>query len=182
MGVTALLSSQSAKIKWLLAALLCGASLLVMFPRHSGLYCYFNQHCVDIKVAEDQLKVDGGTATNLAALNKLAEEFVPGDRTFITAPFWSGAYAALGRKSPMWEIFASTPRSAAFQQAEIERIKAANPGFAVIDDSPFDGREDLRFHNTHPLIDQYIRDNFEPLGNSARNPAFQIYISKQAGQ
>ena len=182
MGVTALLTSQSAKIKWSFAVLLCGASLLVMFPRHPGLYCYFNQHCVDIKVGRDQLKVDGGTATNLAALNRLAEQFAPGDRTFITTPFWSGAYAALGRKSPMWEIFASTPRSAVFQQAEVERIKAAHPGFAIIDDSPFDGRDDLRFHNTHPIIDQYIRDNFQPLNNTVRNPAFQIYISKQAGQ
>ncbi len=115
-------------------------------------------------------------------LNKLAEQFAPGDRTFIAAPFWPGAYAALGRKSPMWEIYVLFPRSVAFQQAEIERIKAANPGFVVIDDFPLDGRDDLRFRNTHPIIDQYIRDNFEPLNGYSRNPAFQIYRSKQDGQ
>lgn len=181
-GIFALLASQPAKIKWPFAALLCGASLLVMLPTHPWWYCYSTQQCVDIKVAGDKLKVDRETAGNLAELNKLAERFAPGDRTFIAAPFWPGAYAALGRKSPMWEIYVLFPRSVAFQQAEIERIKAANPGFVVIDDFPLDGREDMRFRNTHPIVDQYIRDNFEPLNGYSRNPAFQVYRSKQAGQ
>jgi hypothetical protein len=133
-----------------------------------------------MKVAGDQLRIDRGTAGNLVELDKLAGQFAPGDRTFIAAPFWPGAYAALGRKSPMWEIYVLFPRSVAFQQAEIERIKAANPGFVVIDDFPLDGRDDLRFRNTHPIIDQFIRDNFEPLSDPAQNPAFQIYRSRQA--
>ena len=149
-GIFALLASQPAKIKWPFAALLCGASLLVMLPTHPWWYCYSTQQCVDIKVAGDKLKVDRETAGNLAALNKLAEQFAPGNRTFIAAPFWPGAYAALGRKSPMWEIYVLFPRSVAFQQAEIERIKAANPGFVVIDDFPLDGREDMRFRNMNP--------------------------------
>jgi hypothetical protein len=118
----------------------------------------------------------------LAALNKLAEQFAPGERTFIAAPFWPGAYAALGRKSPMWGIYVSLfPPSVAFQQAEIERIKAANPGFVVIDDRFLDRRDDLRFRNTHPIIDQYIRDHFEPLDGYSRS-AFRVYRSKQAEQ
>lgn len=181
-GILALLAGQPAKIKWPFAALLCGASLLVMLPTHPRWYCYSSQDCVEVNVAGDKLKVVRETAGNLATLNKLAERYAPGDRTFIAAPFWPGAYAALGRKSPMWEIYVLFPRSVAFQQAEIERIKAANPGFAVIDDFPLDGRDDLRFRNTHPIVDQYIRDNFEPLIGYSRNPAFQVYRSKQAGQ
>ena len=180
MGAFALLVNQPEKIKWSFATLLCVASLLVMMPYHPGWYCYSSQQCVDIKVAGDQLKVGRRTAIDIEGLNKLAEQFAPGDRTFIATPLWPGAYAALGRKSPMWEIFALTPRSAAFQQAEIERIKTAKPGFVVIYDFPLDGRDDLRFHNTHPLIDQYIRDNFETV--LSRNPAYQIYRMKQAGQ
>jgi hypothetical protein len=76
----------------------------------------------------------------------------------------------------MWEIYALLPRSASFQQAEIERIKAANPGFAIIDNFPIDWRDDLRYSKTHPIIDRYIRDNFERLNDLAQNPA--IYRSK----
>ena len=183
-GTFALLAGQPANIKWPFAALLCGTSLLVMLPTHPRWYCsvYSNQPCINLKIAGDKLNVDPETAGNFVALSKLVKQFSPGDRTFITAPFWPGAYAAMGRKSPMWEIYATTPRSVDFQQAEINRIKAANPGFAVINDYALDGHEELRFHNTHPLIDQYIQDNFEPLIDPMRPPVFQIYISKQGGQ
>jgi hypothetical protein len=180
MGILALLASQPTKIKWPFAVLLCGASLLVMLPTHPGWYCYTSQKCVEANVAGDKLKIDRGTAITLTNLNKLADQFAPGDRTFIAAPVWPGAYAALRRKSPMWEIYMLFPRSLTFQQAEIERIKAANPGFAVIDDRILvDDLDDSNFHNTHPIINQYIRDNFELLNDSARNPAFQIYRSRQ---
>jgi hypothetical protein len=183
LGILALLAIQPAKIKWPFAALLCAASLSVMLPAYPGWSCIFSQRCVEINVAGDDLKVDRQTASNLIALNKLAEQFAPGDRPFIAAPFWPGAYAALGRKSPMWEIYVLFPnRSIAFQQAEIERIKAANPGFVLINDFPLDGREDLRFRNSRPIINQYISDNFERLNGYLSNPAFQLYTSKQAEQ
>ncbi|MBI3480943.1 MAG: hypothetical protein HY016_11415 [Nitrosomonadales bacterium] len=180
-GILALLANQSAKIKWSWTVLFCGASLLVMLPTHPRWYCavYANPSCIDIMVSGDKLRVDRGMAGNWVELNKLADRYAPGERTFIAAPFWPGAYAALGRKAPMWEIYILFPRSVAFQLAEIERIKAANPGFVVIDDYALDGREDLRFRNSHPVIEQYIRDNFEPLVDPARNPAFQIYRSRQ---
>ena len=185
MGILALLANQVARIKWPLVMLLCGTSLFVMLPTHPRWYCsvYSNQACINMKVASDQLMVDRETAGNLVELNKLAKQFSPGDQTFIAAPYWPGAYAALERKAPMWEIFVSSfPRNADFQRAEVERIKAANPGFAVINDYALDGREELRFRNTHPIIDQYIRDNFEPLIDPARPPVFQVYTSKQSGQ
>jgi hypothetical protein len=181
-GIFALLASQPAKIKWPFAALLCGASLLVMLPTHSGWYCYKNPQCVETNVAGDKLKIDRETAGMLTDVNELAEQFAPGNRAFLIAPLWPGAYAALGRKAPMWDTYAILPRSIAFQQGEIERIKTANPGFVIIGDMALDGREDLRFRNTHQIIDRYIRDHFECLNCNVQNPAFRVYRSNQAGQ
>ena len=81
----------------------------------------------------------------------------------------------------MWEIYALFPRPQAFEQAEIERIKIVKPGFALVFDLPLDGRDELRFRNTHPLIHQYILDNFQLLPNSP-NPAYQIYKAKGGAQ
>jgi hypothetical protein len=181
MAVIALSASQPARFKWTLVALLSGVSLFLMLPNQSRWHCYTNQ-CIEVNVAGDNLKIDAGTASDLATISAFAEQFAPGDRTFITAPFWPGAYAVLKRKSPMWEIFALFPRSVSFQQDEIERIKVAKPGFAIIYDLALDGREDLRFSNTHPIIDQYIRDNFDPVSGSARSSPIRIYISRQARQ
>ena len=102
----------------------------------------------------------------------------PGDRSFIAVPLSPGAYALLGRKSPLWDIYPTLPRSQTFEQAEIERIKAANPGFAVVFDYPLDSRDELRFHNTHPLIDTYIRDHFDALTGYRQDPAYHLYKSR----
>jgi hypothetical protein len=126
--------------------------------------------------------LEPGSINDLGLLNKLVEEFAPNQRSVIVAPYWPGAYAVLKRKSPMWENYALFPRSASFERAEIERIKRANPGFALIIDTPLDGREELRFKNTHPLIQQYINENFESLKDYTSNPAVQIYKSRQAPQ
>lgn len=178
-GILVLLASLPARIKWIFVVLLCGASLLVMLPAYPGWYC--DGLCVEINVGRDKLKIDQGTANNLRLLEKLAKDFAPDGRTFLAAPFWPGAYAALERKSPMWEIYVTAfTRDAAFQQAEIERIKAANPGFVLIYEAALDGRDDLRFINLYPVIDQYVRENFVPL--VSLNPMYRLYRSKQAGE
>ena len=177
-GIFALLASQPAKTKWPFAALLCGVSLFIMLPIHPGWYCQSNHQCVNIKVAKDNLKVHFRTAQNLTMLNNIATQFIPHDRTFICAPFCPGAYAILGRKSPIWNIYATGTSGATFQQAEIERIKASNPCLAIIDNSSIDGREDLRFCNTNSIVYQYIIENFERVNDATNNPA--IYRSKQS--
>lgn len=176
-GCLVLFSTQPAKVKWSLALMLCTASLWVMHVFHPGWQCHASKQCLNIEISHSNLRVDPGTASDVALLRRLAAQYAPDSQSFIATPFWPGAYPLLERKSPMWEIYALFPRSQAFEQAEIERIKAAMPRFAFVLDLPLDGRDELRFRNTHPLIHQYILDNFEPLPDSL-NPAYQIYKAK----
>ena len=158
LGLMAMLAGLEARWKWSAGALLLIGSAYTMLPLHAAWSCRPSQHCVTAQVGADTLDVDIGTAGHLALLERLAAEYAPGDRTFIAAPFWPGAYAALARRSPMWDTYALFPSSSADQQAEIERIKAADPGFVVIYDASLDHRDDLNFDRTHPLIDRYIGD------------------------
>ena len=121
------------------------------------------------------LNVPLATAQELQLLTTLASQFAPGDRSFIT-PLWPGAYAALGRKAPLREIFALQPRSEVFEKDEVERIKYANPGFAIVPEGLVDGQSDRRFRETHPLTHQYIMDHFEPLPTCL--PYFTCYKHK----
>jgi hypothetical protein len=172
------LVNRPARVKWPLAGLLCGASFLVMLPLHPGWQCYAMLRCVETNISGDRLKIDPDMANDIETLRKLAGEFAPGNRSFIATPFWPGAYAVLERKSPMWDIYPILTRSPAFQQAEIERVTAANPGFAIVIDSALDGRDELRFKNTHPLLYQYLVDNFDRLDGYTKNPAYQIYTNR----
>lgn len=176
-GLLVLLATQPTKIKWSLAFVLCGASLWVMHVVHPSWQCHANSQCVGIEISGNNLLVDPNTANDVELLRKLADRFAGDGQSFIVTPFWPGAYALLARKSPTWEIYALFPRSETFEKKEIERIRAAEPSFAFVLDFPLDGRDELRFRNTHPIIHQYILDNFELLPNSP-NPAYQIYKAK----
>jgi hypothetical protein len=167
-----------ARLKWPLAVLLTAASLFIMLPQQPGWGCRVVHACVEIDVAGSNLNVDLGTAESVQLLKGLVERYSPAGRSFVAVPFWPAAYPLFGRKSPMWEIFAFFPRSEAFQLEEVERIVKANPGFVLVWDYPLDGNEDLRFRNTHPLIDRFFRDHFDPLPDSNANLGYEIYKSR----
>lgn len=173
-GCLALLATQPAKVKWPLVLILCVVSLWVMHAFQPGWQCGSGKRCVDIEISDSHLKVDQGTAANVELLRNLVEQYAPEGQDFIVTPFWPGAYPLFDRKAPTWEVFALFPRSRAFQQAEIERIKEAQPAFAFILDIPLDGRDELRFRNTHPLINQYIMDHFKEVTHLP-NPDYLVY-------
>lgn len=175
-----IVSTYSAALRLSLGVIITLASMLTMLPQHPGWHCYVKQSCVDYKIARDTLLVDPTTANALAMLSKLVDQFAENGRSFIVTPFWPGAYAVMERKSPMWEIYALFPRNDDFQREEIVRIENAKPGFIMVIDSPLDGREELRFSETHPLIMKYINSNYEPTTGYTHNPYFLVYIPKSA--
>lgn len=178
-GCFAFLATQSAKIKWPLALVLCAASLTLALPYHPGMRCLGSKRCVQVEISGNDIHVLPSTASDIRLLRKLSEQYAPNGRSFIVSPFWPGAYALLARKAPMWETYQLFSRSAVFEKAEIQRIKASNPGFALVIDLPLDGRDDLRFRSTHPLTYRYIVDNFDPI-RASKKPAYLVYKAKKA--
>jgi hypothetical protein len=125
------------------------------------------------------LKIEPSIARVVTMLESMTGQYAPNGRNFLVTPLWPGAYALFKRKSPMWEIYALLPSRREFERREIERIKAADPGFVLVLDVPLDGLDTLRFRNTHPLIERYIRDNFDPM--TVENwplSTFQFYRSR----
>ena len=173
------LSTLAERSKWLLSFLLCSASVWVMIVYHPGWQCIISGQCVDVEISGSVLHVDPATANDIALLRHLSDQYASEGKSFITTPFWPGAYALLNRKSPMREIYALPPRREDFERTEIERIKAASPAIAIVLNLPLDGREELRFPNTHPLTYKYIAENFERLPASPL-PGYEIYRAKSA--
>lgn len=176
-GFLVILSNARASIKWPLAVALCATSFWVMHVFHPSWQCLAGRQCVNVEISGKDLQIDSGTANDISLLRQLSSQFTPHGQSFIVTPFWPGAYALLERKSPMWEIYALFPQTESFEKKEIERIKSADPRFVFVLDLPLDGREELRFRNTHPLVYQFIVNNFEPL-QEAPSPAYRIYKAK----
>lgn len=173
-GCLVLLATLPAKFKWPMALTLCATSLLVVGVLNPGWKCHNGKSCVNVEISGSAIQVDSDTAGDIGLLRNLSAQYGPDGQNFIATPAWPGAYALLERKSPMFDIYALLPRSKAFEQAEINRIKVAKPSFVLVFDFPLDGHDELRFRNTHPLVHQYILDNFESV-SSLTNPAYQIY-------
>ncbi|NJD25017.1 MAG: hypothetical protein FIB06_06390 [Betaproteobacteria bacterium] len=180
-GCFVILATTRARIRLALALALCGISFWVTHGHHPGWQCFASKQCVSVEVSGSALQIDRGTARDIALLRQLSESYTPSGQGFIATPFWPGAYALLERKSPMWEIYALFPRSEAFQKKEIERIEESRLGFAIIFNMALDGRDELRYRNTHPLIYEYILNRFDKVA-SPNNSAYEIYKAKDVGQ
>lgn len=177
-GCFVIFATKESKIKWLGMFALSGASFWVMYVFQPGWHCQANEQCVNVQVSGSTLHVSQETANNISLLRHLVAQYAPHGENFIVTPFWPGAYPLLGKKSPMWEVYALWPSSGELEEKEIERIRLAKPKFILILDSPLDGREELRFRNTHSLIYKYFIDNFEFVPTSI-NPVYKIYKEKE---
>jgi hypothetical protein len=173
-GFLVLLAEQSTRVKFHLATILCVASLWTMMFYQPGWQCQYNEQCVKIDISGSDILVPPNVADDIDLLRKLETQYAQNNQSFIATPFWPGAYAVLDRKSPMWETYALFPRGPNFEQAEISRIEKSEPGFVVVLNRALDGRDDLRFPNTHPLTYQYIVERFERLPDWS-NSKYQIF-------
>jgi hypothetical protein len=133
-------------------------------------------------VGRDRLLVPPSVASNLRILTDLVNKYAANGRTFVVAPYWPGAYAIFARKAPTLETYPLFPRSVAFQEAEIARISAADPGFVALLETRLDGVDDRRYSKTHPLIYQFVRENFQPVTDLKGPPALELYVPQQAGK
>ncbi|MEM6985741.1 MAG: hypothetical protein AAF499_04300 [Pseudomonadota bacterium] len=179
-GVLVWLSARAAPIKYGLSVALCGASVWVMYVYHPGWRCLAVHPCEEVQIAGQSVLAHPINVREVAELRRLADEHAPDGRSVYVAPYWPGAYALLEREAPNWEIYALFPRGPAFEQAEIARIESANPGFAFILDFALDGRDALRFKNTHPLTEAFVRSHFERVPFEVE--AYHIFRAKSGAE
>ena len=177
-GCLVIISMQTAKVKWGAATILLGVSLWIMHDVHPGWQSFAGKNWKDIEVSGDLVQVKPVTAREIALLRRLKSEYAPGNLGFMVTPFWPGAYPLFESRSPTWEIYALYPRPETFQRQEIRRIEQARPRFVLIVDKTLNGRDDLRFRNTHPLIYRYIGEHFEPVRDDAR-ACYQVFKARQ---
>jgi hypothetical protein len=85
------------------------------------------------------------------------------DENILIAPHWTTFYPILGKKSPVWEIYFLFPQSRSKQEEMINDLERKNVNWALICNWPLDGRDELRFSNTHSYMWQYLMENFEPV-------------------
>lgn len=168
-------------VRWSAGGAFCAASVFVMLPHHPGWQSRTHAQWSQALIGRETLLVDPATARDVTLLRTLTDRFAPNARdSFLAVPFWPGSYALLDRRSPTWEIYPLVRRSESFEREEVERLKGAAPAFVLIRDLALDGRDELRFRNTHPLLDRYLGTHFRPAKDVALPANYQVLIPRSA--
>lgn len=139
-----------------------------------GRFLGHREKYVQYPVRGDTLWLDKDTAALIDAVKRIDAEKVGTSGALIIAPNWPAMYCILGRTSPVWEIYFLFPESEQRQLKAIEDIKRKNVNWAIIGDAALDGLNERRLRNTHPLIWQYLVDNFEQVKEEALPGAYRL--------
>lgn len=154
--------------KPLTASLACLAALFTFFTAAMANPYYLRQSAhadwyVRYDIKGDRLFLPRETASMIESMkNAVAGNIQPGEGLII-APHITTMYCILGRRSPAWEIYNMFPAKEERQIDTIDRLKRENVRWALLGDVALDGRDELRFQNTHRLIYTYLKEEFEEM-------------------
>lgn len=112
------------------------------------------------EVQGDRLLLDPYTAQVLEGAGKIAAALRPSE-ALLSLPHAPAIYAALGLKSPIWEIYSVRASMAEDQEDAILRLEKADVPWAIVSQEAVDGREDLRFARTNPILWNYLSDRYQ---------------------
>lgn len=116
---------------------------------------------VEKSIIGDQIWMDKGIANLIEKVSQINEQLVQPNEGLLIAPHWTTLYPILQRKSPLWDIYFLFPETEDRQKEMIQQLRDRNVNWVILGDVPLDGREDLRFKNTHPLVWHHLRQDFE---------------------
>lgn len=102
-------------------------------------------------------------AAYLETVKQLITQHVGPQEELLIAPHSPGLYPILQRQAPTWDIYLLFPETEERQQEIIQDLNHHHVNWVILADNPLDGRDDLRFRNTHPLVWQYFLTKFEPV-------------------
>jgi hypothetical protein len=157
-------------------ALLVSASLWIMLPMHPRYTRDSQGNWRKVAVGRDTLWMSDDVAASVEDVEQLTHSYLSRGGTLLSVPVWPGAYALAGVKSPVYEIYPLFPHNDSFQAQEIARLQRAQPALVLFNDVAVDGRNDLRYGVTHPLLMGYIDRHYHAISSPAKEPQLKVYV------
>jgi hypothetical protein len=136
---------------------------------------------VRVETGGSHLRLPGTQVVSISAVTGAFRRLAaPGDGILI-APHRPGYYPILSQRSPVWEIYFLAPASETRQRHMIAQLGQQNVNWALVGDLGMDGRDDLRLRHTHPLLWQFLEQNFEPVPVAGLPPMYHLRHRVAAG-
>ena len=100
------------------------------------------------------------------------------EEPLFVAPVLPGLYPTLGRRSPVYNTYPVYPETDEGQSRVIAELEAAGVRCALLVDFALDGREELRYRNTHPRVWQFHETEFDPVPVPGLPEGQQMYLRR----
>jgi hypothetical protein len=129
---------------------------------------------VRTEIRGDDLWIDTATAKTINDVKELVGQKLAPDENILIAPYWPGFYPILRKKSPVWENYFLLPQPKERQEEMIDDLERKNVNWVIVQNPPLDGRDELRFSNTHAYMWQYLMEKFERVDTDLLPPDLQL--------
>jgi hypothetical protein len=150
---------------WIAVAVLLGVgttvTVLMVHPRvdrlrHPDAYVRRN-------IAGSSMRIPTSSATLLDSLCPVVRAHLSPDEPMLAVPTLAHLLPILERRSAAYDTYCVYPASEREQQRMLRSIEDERVRLALVTDHPVDGRDDLRFSRTHPLVWTHLSAEFERL-------------------
>jgi xanthosine utilization system XapX-like protein len=173
-AVTALVASlpdATRRLATIVALPLAGVAsyLVVVTETPYGIRMQHPETYVRSDVAGDTLWLNRSTVEIVDGVKRATAAHV-GAAPLLVIPLWPGMYPILGKVAPLWEVYSLFPEPESQQQAAIARLRRLGVDWVVLADIVPEPREDLRFSNTHRVMWEHFKQDFDWLVIDPRHP------------
>lgn len=131
------------------------------------------------RIRSDSLLIDPQQALIVDALGTIIRHDSDAEEDFCSFPLFPSFYSILNKKSPIWELFLTLPPVDDRQQKIIKRLEEKRVKTTLIIDHALDGRDELRFCNSHPLIWEYVVKEHERLSTGALPENYKVFVKRR---
>ena len=129
------------------------------------------------EIQGDKLWIDSYTNGIIDTATAIKGRLALGE-TLLVVPHWPGLYPVLGQQSPVFETYFLVKQLTDKQEEMVAGLKKNNTSLIILGDIPLDGRDELRFSNTHPILYQYIIANYIQVAEPRLPPTHQLWQRK----
>jgi hypothetical protein len=116
---------------------------------------------VKTDIAGNKLWISCWEAGYINSVKTLNSNYIRPDEGLLFVPWQPTMYAVLERKSPLRELWFIDKQLESRQKEMIKELEQKNVNWVILNNVALDGREELRFSNSHKLLWKYFEDHFD---------------------
>ncbi|WP_236339980.1 hypothetical protein [Paenibacillus plantiphilus] len=165
------------RVKWILCMTVMLVVSFLSIGRVQPLYQQIQappNAFVKFTQANNELWIDAYSANLITTVQHIQDEYLKQGESLFIAPHTPTLYPILDLKSPLWDIYLLFPETEDRQHQQIEELKLNNTALVILGDNALDGRDELRFRNTHPILWEYLSNNYEAIAVEALPPNYTV--------